>query len=173
MSTPIDPTGADLDANLRAANGRGRIAFDTPPVPAEVSTEEALSDSVPAPVELSDDELDALLRSDRTTRRETLADPEVRIRLAMRDPDFRAHIERLEERVKVAEEVAARRVADAAGPRPMPLPGGGAAPVPPAPPSAESILRSAVAAAKGEPIDHRMRPYVRPAHDVSVTGFTP
>ena len=166
-----EPTAPNIDAALRAANGRGRFDPDAPPAPADAATEDApTEDTPPAAVDLSDDELDARLL-DRSTRRETLADPEVRIRLAMRDPEFRAEIERREERVRVAEETARRRMETAAGPRPMPLPGGGAAPIPPAPPSPESILRAAASAARGEPIDHRMRPYVRPGADVTVTSF--
>ena len=166
--TPTDPTPAEnIDATLRAANNVGRLAFDAPPAPADAAPEEA----PPAPVDLADDELDARLL-DRSTRRETLADPEVRRRLAMQDPDTRAEIERWEERARVAEEAAERRMA-AAGPKAGPLPGGGAAPVPPSPPSPEAILRAAASAARGEPIDHRMRPYVRPGHNVTVTGFTP
>ena len=168
-----EPTPETIDADLRNAGGRSRVSFDAPPAPPEARAEAPAEDTPPAPVDLDDDALDALLRSDRTTRRETLADPAVRIRLAMRDPDFRAQIERLEERVKVAEEVAERRMAAAAGPRPQPLPGGGAAPVRPAAPSPEAILRAAAQAARGEPVDHRMRPYVRPGHNVTVTGFTP
>ena len=164
-----DPTAVELDATLRAANGRRRVSFDAPPPPpAEMPAE----DAAPAPVDLDDDALDAALL-DRTRRRELLSDPEVRIRLAMQDPDTRARIERLEERVRVAEETARRRMEAAAGPRPQPLPGGGAAPVPPAPPSPESILRAAVAAAHGEPVDHAMKPYVRPGTDVTVTTFAP
>ena len=166
-----EPTAPDIDTALRTANGRGRLDFDAPPAPPEARAEAPVEDTAPTPADLDDDALDALLRSDRTTRRETLADPEVRRRLALRDPEFRAEIERREERVRVAEETAQRRMEAAAGPRPMPLPGGGAAPVPPAPPSSETILRAAVAAAKGEPVDHRMRPYVRPATDVTVTSF--
>ena len=163
-----EPTAPDIDAAMRAANGRGRLDPDAPPAPAD----EAPADPIPAPADLDDDALDALL-FDRSTRRETLADPAVKVRLARRDPDIAAELDRWEERARVAEEAAERRMADAAGPRPMPLPGGGAAPIPPAPPSPESILRAAASAARGLPIDHRMRPYVRPGIDVTVTGLTP
>ena len=170
--TPTDAIPETIDAELRTAGGRNRVNFDAPPAPPEPRAEAPAEDTPPAPVDIPDDELDALLL-DRSTRRETLADPEVRIRLAMRDPELRAEIERREERVRVAEETAQRRMEAAAGPKPTPLPGGGAAPVPHGPPSQESILRAAVMAAKGEPIPHQLRPFVRPATDVTVTGFSP
>ena len=170
--TPAEPTAIELDATLRAASDRGRLALDAPPPTAPVDG--PAEDTAPAPVDLADDELDALLR-DRTTRRETLADPAVKVRLARQDPTIAAEIERWEARAEAAEARAEAKVAAAAGPRPTPTPlaGGGAAPVPPAPPSPESILRAAVAAAQGEPVDHNLRPYVKAGTDVTVTGFSP
>ena len=139
-----DTTPENIDAALRTASNVGRFEPDAPPAQAEGPAE----DTPPAAVDLSDDELDALLL-DRTTRRETLARSEVRIRLAMRDPELRAEIERREERVRVAEEVAARRMEAAAGPRPMPLPGGGAMPTHDAGVSPDRVIRAAAAKARG------------------------
>lgn len=166
------PTPENIDASLRASGDRGRVTFDTapppPPAPADVPAE----DPAPAPAEMDDAALDALLL-DKSTRRETLAGPGVKLRLARRDPTIAAEIERWEARAEAAEARAEAKMAAAAGPRPSPLPGGNYGPIPPAPPSPESVLRAAASAARGEPIDHRLRPYVQPASDVSVAGFTP
>lgn len=161
-----DPAG--VDDLVRSAGDRGRVTFDAPTASADVPAE----DLTPAPIDLDDDALDALLR-DKATRREVLADPAVKVRLAKQVPQFAAEIDAWNARALAAEERADAAVAAAAGPRPQPLPGGGAAPIPPSPPSPESILRAAASAARGEPIDHAMRPFVRPASDVTVAGFTP
>ena len=160
-------TGAGIDTDLRAARGRRRLDPDTPPAPVEQAPAD---EAPPAPADLPDDELDELLH-DRAAGVDLLADPAVRRRLAMRDPDFAAEMERWEGLVAAAEERAAARLEAVAQPRPAPLPGGGAAPVPPAPPSGEAILRAAIGAAKGEGVDHQMRPYVRTETDVTVTSF--
>lgn len=175
--TPTDSTPESIDGALRAANNVGRIDPEATPAASGQLSEsvppvETSDEGPPAPVDLDDDALDVLLH-DRSTRREVLADPAVRVRLARRDPAVAAELDRWEERARVAEEVAERRVAQAAGPRPQPLPGGGAAPIPPAPPSPEAILRAAASAARGEPIPHNLQQYVRPAHDVTVTTFAP
>lgn len=63
--------------------------------------------------------------------------------------------------------------AEPEGPRPGPLPGGSAAPTPPAPPSGEQILRAALAAARGEYVDHAARQYVDPGRSTSAEFTVP
>lgn len=59
------------------------------------------------------------------------------------------------------------------GPKPGPLPGGAAAPIPPAPPSGEQIIRGAIAAARGEHVDWSVRRFVNPGSATSSTFEVP
>ena len=58
-------------------------------------------------------------------------------------------------------------------PRPGPLPGGAAAPIPPAPPSGDDILRAAIAAHRGEYVPPSLRPYVEGVAATSTTFTVP
>lgn len=73
--------------------------------------------------EMADDELHAAILDSRT-RKEALADPEVRMRLARQDPDIRARLDAMEARAQEAEARAAEAEELGAGPKPSPLPGG-------------------------------------------------
>lgn len=147
MTNNTETTAPKIDTDLRAAGDRGRIDPDAPPAPA--GGDEHAEDPAPAPVDLDDDALDALL-ADITTRRETLASPGVKLRLAKQVPQFAQEIDVWTARAEAAEARAEAAVAAAARPRPRPLHGGGAAPTGPASPGRDDVLRAAVAVARGE-----------------------
>ncbi len=73
--------------------------------------------------EMADDELHAAIL-DRRTRKEVLAEPDVRLRLARQDDKIRAQLDAMEGRAQEAEARAAEAAERSAGPRPQPLPGG-------------------------------------------------
>lgn len=159
---------AAVDDLVRSAGNRGRVDFDTQlPAPADAPDE----DTVVQPIDLADDELDARLL-DRSTRRETLADPGVKIRLARRDPTIAAEIDAWNARALAAEERADAAVAAvaSAAPRPRPLPGGSAAPTRPASPGRDALLRTAAAVARGEAsVPHNMTGFVEGDGNASAT----
>ena len=111
-----EPTPETIDADLRNAGGRSRVSFDAPPASAEVDTSAA-------PIDLDDTALRAAILNP-ATRKEVLADPAVRVRLARQDPLVRAELDALEAKVAAAEARAEEAAERAAGPRPTPLPGG-------------------------------------------------
>lgn len=158
------------EAALAAAAGRHRVTFDAPRPEPEP---EVLEDPGPvAYADLPDDELAEALH-DRDRRREALADPAVKVRLAKADPDLAPEIEAWEARAQAAEERAEAALAAAAGPRPARLPGGDYGPTPPAPPTGDEILRGALRAARGEHVDWAVRGYVSPGETTSASFTTP
>ncbi len=167
--TLTDPTPAETIDAIGAANNVGRLAFDAPPAP--------------RPSRGPAEEAPPARRPGRRRARRPIARPQHPPRNPRRprgaSPSRHAGPRHPRRDRAVGGTGAGRgrgsRAQDGRRRRPEggPLPGGGAAPVSPSPPSPEAILRAAASAARGEPIDHRMRPYVRPGHNVTVTGFTP
>ena len=116
-NTPVtNPAPESIDAQLRAS--RGRLDFDAPAAPASMATGVS-----PPPIDLDDTALRAAILNP-ATRKEVLADPAVRVRLARQDPLVRAELDALEAKVAAAEARAEEAAERAAGPRPTPLPGG-------------------------------------------------
>lgn len=55
-------------------------------------------------------------------------------------------------------------------PRPSPLPGGAATPhYAPVVPSGDELIRGAIAAARGEGVPHRVKPFIEPSGSATIT----
>ncbi|MEK0431316.1 MAG: hypothetical protein RL139_1120 [Gemmatimonadota bacterium] len=123
----------NIEEDLRAANARRRVNPDAPPPRADT----------PPPMEMDDETLRAAILNP-STRKEVLADPAVKVRLARQDPEVRAALDELEAKVEAAEARAEEAVERAAGPRPTPLPGGNYASSGAVPITGDSWLREQV-----------------------------